>query len=53
MELEIYGQQYCSTIINNANILANALLKYNFNILKVPPKFTYTHQIFISMVNGR
>lgn len=49
MELEIYGQQYCSTIINNANILANALLKYNFNILKVPPKFTYTHQIFISM----
>ena len=49
MELEIYGQQYCSTIINNANILADALLKYDFNILKVPPKFTYTHQLFISM----
>lgn len=49
MELEIYGQQYCSTIINNANVLADALVKYNFSILKVPPKYTHTHQLFISM----
>ena len=49
MELEIYGHQYCSTIIDNANVLADALSKYNFNVLKVPPKYTYTHQIFISM----
>lgn len=49
MELEIYGQQYCSSVIRNANILADALIKYNYNILKVPPKYTYTHQLFISM----
>lgn len=49
MELEICGQQYCSTIINNANILADALAKYSFDILNVPPKYTYTHQLFISM----
>lgn len=49
MELETCGQQYCSTIINNANILASALAKYSFDILNVPPKYTYTHQLFISM----
>lgn len=49
MELETYGQQYCSLIINNANVLAKALVKYDFNIIKVPPKYTYTHQLFISM----
>lgn len=49
MEFEICGQQYCSTIINNANILADTLAKYNFTILKVPPKNTYTHQLFVSM----
>ena len=49
MELEIYGQEYCSLIINNANILADRLEKYNFNVLKARHKYTYTHQIFISM----
>jgi len=49
MELETCGQQYCSTIINNANTLADALVKYNFNILKSPTKYTHTHQLFISM----
>ena len=49
MELEMYGQQYCSLIVNNANVLAKALVKYDFNIIKVSPKYTYTHQIFISM----
>lgn len=49
MELEMCGQQYCSAIINNANILASTLAKYNFDILNIPPKYTYTHQIFISM----
>lgn len=49
MELEIYGQEYCSLIINNANILADRLKKYNFNVLKARHKYTYTHQIFISM----
>lgn len=32
MELEICGQQYSTTIINNANILADALVKYNFTL---------------------
>lgn len=49
MEMEIRGQQYCSAIINNANILAGTLTKYKFNILGVPPNYTYTHQLFISM----
>lgn len=51
MELETYGQQYCSLIVNNANVLAKALVKYDFNIIKASPKYkyTYTHQIFISM----
>lgn len=49
MELEIYGQQYCSAIINNANILADSLTKYNFDVLKALPQYTYTHQLFISM----
>ena len=49
MELEICGQQYSTTIINNANILADALVKYNFTLLKASSKYTYTHQLFISM----
>ena len=49
MELEICGQQYSATIINNANILADALVKYNFTLLKASSKYTYTHQLFISM----
>lgn len=49
MELEIYGQEYCNTIINNANTLAGALITYDFNVLKVPPQYTHTHQIFLSM----
>ena len=49
MELEIYGNQYCFSVVNNANVLAAALVKYNFHIIKVAPKYTYTHQIFISM----
>lgn len=49
MELEIYGHEYCNTIISNANSLANALATYDFNVLNVPPQYTYTHQIFLSM----
>ena len=49
MELEIFGQEYCSAIINNANTLADLLVKFKFSVLAVPPKYTYTHQIFISM----
>ena len=49
MELEIYGNQYCFSVVNNANALAAALVKYNFHIIKVAPKYTYTHQVFISM----
>lgn len=49
MELEIYGQEYCSLIISNANILADRLEKYNFNVLKARHKYTHTHQVFISM----
>ncbi len=49
MELEICGQQYSATIINNANVLADALVKYNFTLLKASSKYTYTHQLFISM----
>lgn len=52
MELEICGAKYCSTIINNANVLAAELTNYNFNILKAPFKYTYTHQIFISMLKN-
>lgn len=53
MELEIYGKQYSFSIINNANILAKALDIYQFNIIQVPPKYTYTHQIFISMPQNK
>ena len=53
MELEIYGKQYSFSIINNANILAKALDIYQFNIIQVPPKYTYTHQIFISMSQNK
>lgn len=49
MELEIYGHQYSSNIIKNANVLACALEKYDFTVLKASSKYTYTHQIFISM----
>ena len=49
MELEIYGKQYCVSVVNNANSLAASLVKYNFDIIKVSSKYTYTHQIFISM----
>lgn len=49
MELEIYGHEYCNTIINNANTLASALITYDFNVLRVPPQYTHTHQIFLSM----
>lgn len=52
MELEIYGEQYCFSVINNANFLATELVKYNFDIIKVAPKYTYTHQIFISMLEN-
>ena len=52
MELEIYGKQYCSSIINNANCLADALVNCNFDIIKVAAKYTYTHQIFVSMVES-
>lgn len=49
MELEIYGYQYGSNIIQNANTLADILEKYNFTVLKASSEYTYTHQIFISM----
>ena len=49
MELEIYGHQYGSNIIKNANTLADALEKYNFTVLKASTEYTHTHQIFISM----
>lgn len=49
MEFEIYGHQYGSNIIKNANTLAAALEKYNFTVLKISTEYTYTHQIFISM----
>lgn len=32
-----------------ANLLAGYLKENGFNILEIPPKFTYTHQLFISM----
>ena len=49
METEIYGHQYGSNIIKNANTLADILEKYNFTVLKASSEYTYTHQIFISM----
>lgn len=49
MELEIYGTNYCNSIVNNANNLALALANYNFDVIKIAPQYTYTHQIFISM----
>ncbi len=49
MELEIYGKNYCFSVVKNANFLAAALEKYNFNIIKNATKYTYTHQIFVSM----
>lgn len=52
MELETYGQQYGSTIINNANVLAGELVKFNFNVLKASSQYTNTHQIFISMIQN-
>lgn len=49
MELEIYGQKYCNKTINNANKLGDALTTYDFNVIKIPPQYTYTHQLFLSM----
>lgn len=49
MELEVYGEEYSNRIVDNANILAGYLKANGFDVLSVPPKFTYTHQIFISM----
>lgn len=49
MELEIHGKEYCTTVIENANILGEALTKSNFNVLMASSKYTYTHQLFISM----
>lgn len=49
MELEVCGEEYCSLIIDNANTLAAKLAEYNFNVLKTIHKYTYTHQLFISM----
>lgn len=50
MELEVYGGQYGKAIINNANKLAHTLAEYDFKILKAQQQYTYTHQIFISMI---
>ena len=49
MELEIYGESYCDAIVNNANNLGGLLAAKGFNVLKLPTKYTYTHQLFISM----
>lgn len=49
MELEIFGKDYSNCIVKNANLLAGYLKENGFNILEIPPKFTYTHQLFISM----
>lgn len=35
MELEIYGKQYCSSVVNNANFLATALVKIISILLKL------------------
>lgn len=49
MELEVCGEKYSMAIIDNANKLGRELSKYNFNVLKVEKRYTYTHQLFISM----
>lgn len=49
MELEVYGNEYSNRIVNNANILAGYLKENGFDVLSASPKYTYTHQIFISM----
>ena len=48
MELEVFGFDYSKSIISNANILANELTKYRFNVMKSDQIYTNTHQIFIS-----
>ena len=49
MELEVYGKEYSDLIIENANSLASYLEEAEFDVLNVSPKYTYTHQIFVSM----
>lgn len=51
MELEICGREYCDAIINNANKLGETLTTYDFKVVKVSLKYTYTHQLFLSMSN--
>lgn len=49
MELEVFGKEYSSLIISNANILAEHLSVMDFSALSIGERFTDTHQIFLSM----
>lgn len=49
MELEVYGTEYAERIVSNANILADCLSTYGFDVIKADKLYTYTHQLFVSM----
>ena len=49
MELEVFGKEYSSLIISNANTLAEHLSVMDFSALSIGERFTDTHQIFLSM----
>ncbi|NBI84247.1 hydoxy methyltransferase [Clostridiaceae bacterium] len=49
MELEVFGYEYASNIVRNANYLGQYLEQNGFDVVKKGKTYTNTHQLFIQM----